>query len=64
MSTKRAFSQPPTFSDIEERTGSKAVLPQWGYLFNRIRREYYLEFIPHNDPDVRMFDDQVFLNIR
>jgi hypothetical protein len=40
------------------------MLPQWGDLFNIINWEDYPEFIPHNDPDVRVLDDQVFLNIR
>jgi hypothetical protein len=62
-STKKEFSQPPAFGDTEVSTGSKIMLPQWGDLFNRINREDYPEFIPHNDPDVRMLDDQVFLNI-
>jgi hypothetical protein len=62
-STKKAFSQPPAFGDTEATTGSKIMLPQWGDLFNRINQEDYPEFIPHNDPDVRVLDDQVFLNI-
>jgi hypothetical protein len=62
-STKKEFSQPPAFGDTEETTGSKIMLPQWGDLFNRINREDYPEFIPHNDPDVRVLDDQVFPNI-
>jgi hypothetical protein len=62
-STKKAFSQPPTFGDTEASTGSKIMLPQWGDLFNRINQEDYPEFIPHNDPDVRALDDQVFSNI-
>jgi hypothetical protein len=56
-STKKAFSQPPTFGDTEESTGSKIILPQWGDLFNRINREGYLEFIPHNELDVRALND-------
>jgi hypothetical protein len=63
-STKKEFSQPPSFGDTEASTGSKTMLPQWGYLFNKINREDYPEFIPHNDPDVRALDDQVFPNIQ
>jgi hypothetical protein len=62
-STKKEFSQPPTFGDTEASTGSKVVLPHWGDLFNRINQEDYPDFIPHSDPDVRMLDDQVFPNI-
>ena len=40
-STKKAFSQPPTFGDTEASTGSKIILPQWGHLFNRINQEDY-----------------------
>jgi hypothetical protein len=57
------FSQPPAFGDTEESTRSKVVLLQWGDLFNRISQEYYPEFIPHQDPDIRMLNDQVFPNI-
>ena len=64
MSTKRDFSQPPTLGDTEERIGSKMVLPKWGDLFNEIKWEDYLEFIPHSDPKIRMLDDQVFPNIQ
>jgi hypothetical protein len=63
-STKRVLSHPPAFGDTEASTGSKIVLRQWGHFFNRINWEYYLEFIPHSDPDVRMLDEQLFLNIR
>ena len=51
------------FGDIEANIGSKVMLPQWGDLFNRISREECPECIPHNDPDVRALDDQVFPNI-
>jgi hypothetical protein len=63
-STNKAFAQPPAFGDTEASTGSKIMLPQWGDFFNWINWEDYPEFIPHNDPDVRMLDDQVFSNIR
>jgi hypothetical protein len=63
-STKKYFVQPPVFGDTEASTGSKVMLPQWGDLFNRINQEEYPEYIPHNDPDVRALDDQVFPNIR
>jgi hypothetical protein len=55
--TKKVFIQPLAFSDTEASTRSKVALPQWGYLFNMISREEYLEYIPHNDPDVRVLDD-------
>jgi hypothetical protein len=63
-STKKSFVQPLVFGDTEASTGSKVMLPQWGDLFNRINWEEYPEYIPHNDPDVRALDDQVFPNIR
>jgi hypothetical protein len=44
-------------------TGGKAVLPHWGELFNKIRREEFPEYILHNDPDMRKLDDEVFPNI-
>jgi hypothetical protein len=61
---KKVFIQPPVFGDTEVTTGSKIMLPQWGYLFNRIIWEDYLEYTPHIDPDVRALDDQVLPNIR
>jgi hypothetical protein len=64
ISTKKAFIQPPVFGDTEASIGSKVMLPQWGDLFNRINREEYQECIPHNNPDVRALDDQVFPNIQ
>jgi hypothetical protein len=62
--TKKVFNQPPSFGDTEASTGSKATLPHWGELFKKISQEEYPEYIPHNDPDVRALDDEVFLNIR
>jgi hypothetical protein len=56
-STKNKFTQPSTFGDTEVSTGSKVMLPHWGDLFNKINQEYYLEFTPHNNPDVRILDD-------
>jgi hypothetical protein len=61
--TNKKFIQPPIFSDTEATTGSKLIIPKWGDLFNRINQEYYSEFIPHEDSDVRVLDDQVFPNI-
>jgi hypothetical protein len=61
---QKQFTQPPTFGDTEASTGSKVMLPHWGDLFNKINQEDYPEFTPHNDPDVRILDDQVFPNIR
>jgi hypothetical protein len=52
------------FGDTEAGTGSKVMLPHWGDLYNKISQEYYPEFTPHNNLDVRVLDDQVFLNIR
>jgi hypothetical protein len=63
-STKKAFIQPPAFGDTDASTRSKMALPHWGEIFNKISREEYLEYIPHSDPDVRVLDDEVFLNIR
>jgi hypothetical protein len=63
-STKKYFPQPPVFGDTKESTRSKATLPQWGDIFNKISQEEYPEYIPHNIPDVRELDDQVFPNIR
>jgi hypothetical protein len=56
-STKKEFIQPPDFGDTEVTTGSKIIIPRWGYLFNIINREYYPKFIPHSDPDVRGLDN-------
>jgi hypothetical protein len=63
-STKKDFVQPSAFGDIEASTRSKLMLSQWGDLFNRISREEYPEYIPHNDLDVKVLNDQVFPNIR
>jgi hypothetical protein len=63
-STKKVFTQPPTFGDTEENTGGKEVLPHWGEFFKKISREEFLEYILHNDPDMRKLDDEVFPNIR
>jgi hypothetical protein len=62
-STKKDFVQPLIFGDIEVGTRSKLMLPQWVNLFNRIIREEYPKYIPHNDLDVRALNDQVFPNI-
>jgi hypothetical protein len=51
------------FGDTEASTRSKVALPQWGDLFNMISREEYPEYIPHNDLDIRVLNDQVFPNI-
>jgi hypothetical protein len=59
-STKKVFTQPPAFGDTEASTGTKAVLPHWGELFKKISREEFPEYIPHNDPDMRKLDDEVF----
>jgi hypothetical protein len=62
--TKKYFVHPPTFGDTKASTKSKVSLPQWGDLFNIINREEFPEYIPHNDPDVRALDEQVFPNIQ
>jgi len=62
-SMKKDFIQPLVFDDIEETTRSKIILPQWGDIFNRIKSEDYPKFIPHSNSDVRVLEDQVFLNI-
>jgi len=61
--TKKYFIQPPAFGDTEESTRSKVALPQWGDIFNRISREEYSDYIPHNNLNVRVLNDQVFPNI-
>jgi hypothetical protein len=63
-STKKVFTQTTTFGDTEENTGTKVVLPHWGELFKKINREEFLEYISHNDPDMRKLDDEIFLNIQ
>jgi len=63
-SKKKYFVQPSVLGCIEANIISKVMLLQWRDLFNRISQEEYLECIPHNDPDVRALDDQVFPNIR
>ena len=40
------------------------MLPKWGDLFTRIIWKQYSICIPHNNPDVKAFDDQVFPNIQ
>jgi hypothetical protein len=62
--TKKQFSQPLAFDYTKERIGSKVVLPHWGDLYRKISQEDYLEFTPHNNPNVRILDDQVLLNIK
>jgi hypothetical protein len=62
-STKNIFTQPPAFGDTEASIGTKTVLPHWGELFQKIKREEFPEYTPHNDPDMRKLDDEVFLNI-
>lgn len=52
------------FDDTEVSTISKVILPQWEELFNKINQECYVYFTPHNDPNVRMLDDQVFPKIQ
>ena len=63
-STKKKFTQPPSFGDTEASNGSKAMLPHWGGLFKKMNQEDYPDFTPNNDLDVRILDDQVFPNIR
>jgi hypothetical protein len=60
---KKVFIQPPSFADIEESIGSKATLQHWGDIFKNISQEEFPEYIPHNDPDVRLLDNEVFPNI-
>jgi hypothetical protein len=62
-STKEVFIQPLAFGDTEASIGTKAVLPHWGELFQKIKREEFPEYTPHNDPDMRKLDDEVFPNI-
>jgi hypothetical protein len=61
--TKKVFIQPLAFGNTKASTRSKVTLPRWGDLINRISIEEYPEYIPHNDPNVRALDDQVFPNI-
>jgi hypothetical protein len=63
-STKKVFIQPPAFGDTEASIGTKAVFPHWGEIFQKIKREEFPEYTPHNDPDMRKLDDEVFLNIQ
>jgi hypothetical protein len=63
-STKKVFTQPPAFRDMEASIGTKAVFPHWRELFKKISREEFPEYIPHSDPDMRKLDDEVFPNIR
>jgi hypothetical protein len=55
--TKKVLIQPSAFGDTEERNGSKVSLPQWGDLFNMIIREEYLEYVPHNESDIRALNN-------
>jgi hypothetical protein len=63
-STKEVFIQPPAFGDIEASIRTKAVLPHWGELFQKIKWEEFPEYTPHSDPDMRKLDDEVFTNIQ
>ena len=63
-STKKVFTQPPAFGDIEASTRTKAVLPHWGELFKNINWEEFLEYVLHSDPVIRALDDEVFTNIQ
>jgi hypothetical protein len=40
------------------------MLPHWSDLYNKINMEGHSNFTPHNNPDVKVLDDQVFPNIR
>jgi hypothetical protein len=62
-STKEVFIQPPAFGDIEANIGTKAVLPHWGELFQKIKWEEFPKYTPHSDLDMRKLDDEVFPNI-
>jgi hypothetical protein len=63
-STKKIFTQPPAFGDTKASIGTKALPPQWGELFKKIKREEFPEYASHNDPDTRKLDDEVFPNIQ
>jgi hypothetical protein len=63
MSQKKPTNPPPLFKDTDNNTTSKVMLPSWLDLYNKIHYEYFPEFTPHNDPEVRELDDQVFQNI-
>jgi hypothetical protein len=39
------------------------ALPHWGELFKKISWEEYPKYIPHNDPNVKAHDNEVFPNI-
>jgi hypothetical protein len=62
-STKKVFTQPLTFRDMEESIGTNTTLHHWGELFKKISWQEFLEYIPYNDPDMRKLDDEVFSNI-
>jgi hypothetical protein len=64
MSQKKTTNPPPLFKDRDNNTTSKVMLPSWIDLYNKIQYEYFLEFTPHSDLEVRELDDQVFQNIR
>jgi hypothetical protein len=63
-STKKEFSQPPEFRDTKASTGFKVLLLHWGDMYSKIIQEDYSKFTPHNNPDVKILDDQVFPNIK
>jgi hypothetical protein len=62
-STKKAFIQPPAFGNIEANIGTKTVFPRWEEIFKKIKWEEFLEYTPHNDPDMRRLDDEVLSNV-
>jgi hypothetical protein len=63
MITKEAFTQPLAFGDTKKNIRTKTTFLQWEELFKEIKHEEFPEYSPHNNPDTRKLDDEVFVNI-
>jgi len=50
--------------DTDLSTASKVLLPSYNDLFNKINYSNFLEFAPHNSPEIRTLDAQVFPKIK
>jgi hypothetical protein len=64
MSQKKPSNPPLLFKDTDNNNSSKLILPSSIDLYNKIHYEYFPEFTPHSDPEVRELADQIFQNIR
>jgi hypothetical protein len=56
--------QRPAYKDIEAIIGEKTHFPGRNEIYQKLHMEEYVEVIPHNDPEIREFNENVFINIR